>query len=162
MTTAAGMSPSYPYMTDEYEPTNANLWERVLEVARGDRRELTINDRTIHAPNQGMGFRHWPNSKGVAWAVKQYKGFNGGWKRKEASGFGLLARTRAGVLVTKVGSAEHRLAEDLRGHGLVRLVEQAPEWGYWVATFQGARLVRASLGDGKDLIVNGTYILRSP
>lgn len=58
------------------------MWERVLEVARGDRQEYTQGDRTIHAPNDGAGFRSWPDPNGTAWAVKQYNGFLGQWKRK--------------------------------------------------------------------------------
>lgn len=138
----AGTAPSYPYMTDEYGPTNINLWERVLEVARGDRRELTLSDRTIHAPNNGQGFKHWPNPKGVAWAVKQYKGFNGGWKRKEA-GLQLLAQAREGILATRTASEEHRQAEALLERGLVRLEREAAGWHYWVATNRGVRLARA-------------------
>lgn len=142
--------PSKPYQTDEYGATDEHLWEKVLEVARGDRRQFTRGDRTIHAPHKGRGFRHWPSPKATAWAVKQYNGFNGGWKhkKKEASGLGLLQRARAsGVLATQIGSAEHALAEELREQDFVQLSLVNQGWHYWATTFKGARFVRAGLGD---------------
>jgi hypothetical protein len=81
---AVPKAPSFPNPVDEYVPTNPPLWKAVLEVAQGKRQEHTLGDRTIHAPNNGRGFS-WPSPQGSAWAVKQYKGFGGGWKgRKEA------------------------------------------------------------------------------
>ncbi len=78
------MAPSKPYMTDEWEATDRRLWLRVLDVARGRKREMTRvgpkGPRTIHAPNKGRGFRHWPNPKAMAWAVKQYNGYGGQWE----------------------------------------------------------------------------------
>lgn len=141
-------APSKPFMTDEYGPTDAKLWERVIEVARGDRREMTLNERTIHSPNRGRGFRHWPNPKAIAWAVKQYNGFNGGWKKSAASGFRLLAQTRlSGIVATQEATQEHVLAEGLQEQGLVALDRVQGGWHYWAATYKGARLVRAGLGE---------------
>lgn len=78
------MAPSKPHMTDEWEATDRRLWLRVLDVARGRKREMTRvgpkGPRTIHAPNKGRGFRHWPNPKAMAWAVKQYNGYGGQWE----------------------------------------------------------------------------------
>lgn len=51
-----------------------------MEVARGDRREFSQGETTIHAPNEGRGFRVWPSPRATAWAVKQYNNFGGGWK----------------------------------------------------------------------------------
>lgn len=79
-------APSKPGLEDKWNPTDARLWFRVLQVAKGRKREMTRvgpdGPRTIHAPNKGRGFRHWPNPKAIAWAVKQYKGFGGRWKGK--------------------------------------------------------------------------------
>jgi hypothetical protein len=84
---AAQNAPSKPYLTDTYNATDQNLWERVLMVARGDLRYMTRvgpnGPRTIHAPNHGLGYRHWPNMRAVAWAVKQYNGYGGRWKSKD-------------------------------------------------------------------------------
>jgi len=78
-------APSVPYPTDQYQPTKPELWRDVLEVASGDRRELRIGDRIIHSPNDGRGYDNMPHHpNGIAWAVKQYNGFMGGW-RKEAT-----------------------------------------------------------------------------
>ena len=80
-------APSKPYLTDEWVPTDPRLWTKVLMVAKGRRREMTRvgpdGPRTIHAPNNGRGFRHWPNQRAVAWAVKQYNGYGGRWKGKD-------------------------------------------------------------------------------
>lgn len=88
--TAVKTKPSYPHLTDEYTPTDENLWKVVLEVAKGDRMDYTRAGRTIHSPNEGQGYRNMPhNPKGIAWAVKQYNGFGANWKPvkelKEAS-----------------------------------------------------------------------------
>jgi hypothetical protein len=78
--------PSYPDLTDEFEATKSELWEKCLAVASGDLRQLRIGDREINAPNNGSGYRNMPqNPKGIAWAIKQYKGFGGGWRRREAA-----------------------------------------------------------------------------
>lgn len=140
--------PAKPYFTDEYGPTDPKLWEKVLEVARGQRRYFTRSERTIHAPHEGRGFRHWPNPRAVAWAVKQYNGFNGGWKKKDVTGSQLLVQARlSGILATKTATLEHEAAEQLREGGLVRLDRTQGDWHYWATTYQGARLVRASLGE---------------
>jgi hypothetical protein len=77
-------APSKPYLTDDRKPTDPRLWLRVLQVAKGRRRQMTRigpkGPRTIHAPHHGRGFRHWPNPKAVAWAVKQYNGYGGKWE----------------------------------------------------------------------------------
>lgn len=84
---AAQNAPSKPYLTDDWVPTDERLWLRVLNVAKGRRRQMTRvgpnGPRTIHAPHHGRGFRHWPNPKAVAWAVKQYNGFGGRWKGRD-------------------------------------------------------------------------------
>lgn len=148
MKLAEPSKPSRPYLTDEYEPSNERLWESVLEVARGDRRYYTQNDRTINAPNKGRGFRHWPSQRAVAWAVKQYNGFNGGWKHREASSFVLLSQARlSGVLATRTASSEQVQVERLREAGLVTLDHTQGDWHYWRTTFKGARFIRAGLGE---------------
>lgn len=134
--------PSKPYLTDDHQPTDPSLWEKVLEVARGRRREFTRNERTIHAPNEGRGFRHWPNPKAVAWAVKQYNGFNGGWK-----GASLLFQASSGILATQQGSDDHATALQFSEAGLVHLASAQNGWHYWNVTFKGARQIRASLAD---------------
>lgn len=85
--TAEREAPSKPYLTDDWTPTDPRLWEKVLMVAKGRRRQMTRvgpnGPRTIHAPHHGRGFRHWPNPKAVAWAVKQYNGYGGKWKGRD-------------------------------------------------------------------------------
>lgn len=139
------IAPTQPYLTDEYRPTNEHLWKSVLEVAKGERRDFSLGDRTINAPNEGRGFYPWPHPNGIAWAVKQYNGFNGGWSRKEA---GIAARMREGATIaTEVGSFEHTAVELLKTDGLVRLASTSGPWHYWEPTYRGWRHFRASLGD---------------
>jgi hypothetical protein len=76
------MPPAFHHLTDEYEPTNPNLWEKVLDVARGDAEELTIGNRTIHKPTYRFV---WPSPPASAWAVKQYNGFGGNWRKRAAA-----------------------------------------------------------------------------
>jgi len=77
-------APDKPALTDEYKAVDKNLWDIVMQVAKGERHDFTRGgpngDRTINAPNEGQGFRKWPSQKAVAWAIKQYKGFGGQWK----------------------------------------------------------------------------------
>lgn len=109
-------APSKPYLTDSYEPTNPTLWEKVLMVARGDLREMTRvgpkGPRTIHAPNHGLGYRHWPNMRAVAWAVKQYNGYGGRWKSKEtdeSKGVTAAVEGASGWLGLRVPSSTSRI-----------------------------------------------------
>lgn len=140
-------APSTRNPSDEWEPTNKNLWERVLEVASGERRQLTQGDRTINSPNNGRGFKSMPaNPMGIGWAVKQYNGFGGNWRSKQA-----LQQMRLGaVIATASPEAEHEIMVHLQRQGVVRLASatsQAPYWHYWEITAQGNRMVTAGLGE---------------
>lgn len=116
-------APSKPGMVDKWHPSDVKLWTRVLEVAKGRKREMTRvgpdGPRTIHAPNNGRGFRHWPNPKAIAWAVKQYKGFGGQWKgkgeneKKASEGSALYDEILK--LKTTVDSFTHKLADIVSG-----------------------------------------------
>lgn len=156
-------APSKPYLTDEWKPTDEPLWLKVLMVAKGRKREMTRvgpnGPRTIHAPNHGHGFRHWPNPKATAWAVKQYNGYGGRWKGKDEDGQEVttkaaaqqnaLEQMRLGAILTTVeGTPEHRSMLALEDRDLVQLVEasDARREYYWDITYQGLRHVTASLG----------------
>lgn len=142
--TAQRNRPSKPYFTDEYEPTNETLWERVLEVVNGKRRQYTQSGRTINSPNHGRGYRHMPNPKGIAWAVKQYKGFGGGWKaRKEdvvAHTAELRIMARGGVVVARPGELDA-----LGTLGLARVASEAHGRVYWDVTAKGQRVALSGL-----------------
>jgi hypothetical protein len=151
---AVPTAPSKPYLTDQYEPTDPKLWEQCLKLVNGEKREFTRGERTVHAPNHGRGYRHMPNPKGMAWAVKQYNGFGGNWKgRKEAMTLEevtalkqqLVAEMRAewrvlasgGIAVTSTGKLEA-----LQQQGLVERVRQTKRQDYWDLTPQGLKLAR--------------------
>jgi hypothetical protein len=142
--TALRNAPSKPYFTDEYEPTNATLWERCLEVVNGKRRYYTESGRTINSPNHGRGYRHMPNPKGIAWAVKQYNGFGGGWKaRKEdvvAHTAELRVMAQGGVVVARPGELDA-----LGRLGLARVASEAHGHVYWDVTAKGQRVALAGL-----------------
>lgn len=160
--TATQNAPSKPYLTDEWKPTDEPLWLKVLMVAKGRKREMTRvgpnGPRTIHAPNHGRGFRHWPNPKATAWAVKQYNGYGGRWKgrdekeTKAATSAGsqqFLEQMRLGAIVTTFeGTPEHRTMLDLENRDHAQLVEasEARREFYWDITYEGLRHVTASLG----------------
>ncbi len=163
--TAKQNAPSKPYLTDEWKPTDEPLWLKVLMVAKGRKREMTRvgpnGPRTIHAPNHGRGFRHWPNPKATAWAVKQYNGYGGRWKGKDEEGKEVttkaatsqqnaLEQMRLGAILTTVeATPDHRQMLALEGRDLVQLVEASDERReyYWDITYEGMRHVTASLGD---------------
>src|SRR5688572_19091026 len=141
--TAERNAPSKPYLTDEYEPTDEKLWERCLEVVNGERREYTQSGRTIHAPNDGIGYLHMPNPKGPAWAERQYNGFGGGWKAKKAANehmAELRVLARGGVVPALPGQLDA-----LGRQGLARVAGEAHGRVYWDVTAKGARLALAGL-----------------
>jgi hypothetical protein len=165
--TAERNAPSKPYMTDEWKPSDERLWLKVLMVAKGRKREMTRvgpnGPRTIHAPNHGRGFRHWPNPKAVAWAVKQYNGYGGRWKGRDEEGQEvttkasrdvlpqqtMLEQMRLGaILTTSESTPEHHSMIELERRDLVQLVEasDARQEFYWDITYEGLRHVTASLG----------------
>lgn len=152
-------APSVPLPSDEWEPTNPALWNKVLDVAKGRKSELTQGERTIHAPNNGRGYEPWPHPNGTAWAVKQYNGFHGNWKKQtEASDVRLniadedwrsLERMRLGAyLTTKVGSVEDEGMVRMELRGLVSLQATDSQANrIWDITRKGSVLVTAGLGD---------------
>jgi hypothetical protein len=137
-------APSEPNLRDDSEATNPHLWDKCLEVANGDRREFTQSGRTIHAPNEGRGYEHMPNPYGIAWAVKQYNGFGGGWRgKKEASGahtHELCIMAHGGVVLAPKGQLDA-----LKAQGLVKLAGQSQAGDFWDITAAGMRVFRAGL-----------------
>lgn len=138
--------PSYPHPTDENKPTNEHLWQKVLDVASGDLREYTQGDRTIHAPNDGRGFLNMPSHpNGIAWAVKQYKGFGGAWKpiKEDKAASHVLRVLAAGG----VGVSEGTELDALAAAGLVRVSGEQGTRRYWDITAAGRKVVMAGLVD---------------
>lgn len=135
-------APSKPYMTDRYEPTNETLWAAVLDVARGKKQEMTLGDRTIHAPNNGKGYNPWPSPMGSAWAVKQFKGFGGAFRKKASQLDPLPLMATGAVMVTKTATAEHTRMQKFQKLGLVRPTATG-ERCYWDLTAKGVRIVQA-------------------
>ena len=143
--TAVRNAPSEPYFTDEYKPTDPELWARCLEVVNGKRRWYTQSGRTINAPNNGRGYEHMPNPKGIAWAVKQYNGFGGGWKSRKddvTSTAALRILAHGDVVVARPGELE-----DLKREGLARVSGKAHGRVYWDSTPRGLRVARTILGE---------------
>lgn len=156
----AASRPSVPYMTDEYEPTNPSLWEKVLQVARGELRELTMGTRTIHAPNGGQGFHPWPNPNGSAWAVKQFNGFGGNWKlrKKKAAGWtftplqerALQVLAAGGVFLTPNRGDSFNELFDLERACLVRVAGSLRDERGWEITPEGSKVVASRLPEEFD------------
>lgn len=82
MRTSEKHAPSKPLPEDNYEPTKEWLWQAMLDLAQGKRRDFTLGDKTVNGPNDGRGYSRWPNPMGVAWAIKQYNNLGGNWQPK--------------------------------------------------------------------------------
>lgn len=139
----AKKAPSFPNLTDEYEPTNPTLWEKVKQVARGDKEDLTLGSRTITKPS---GYT-WPSPPASAWAVKQYNGFGGGWRK--TSHWRIL---EAGGIVIAETEADKACMQRLAQRGFTQKVGSC----HWEGT---PLLVRAALGE--DLRRKMNALLRS-
>ena len=124
---AAKRAPSFPYLTDEYEPTNADLWEKVKEVARGDKEKLELGGRSITKPSNYV----WPSPPASAWAVKQYNGFGGGWRKTGARR--ALRILLAGGLVTTQTVEDKVVMQGLADRGLARLARESSSGSVWDA-----------------------------
>ncbi len=107
-------APSFPHLMDQYEPTNLALWEKVKAVARGDSESMTLGNRTINKPTTKFV---WPSPPASAWAIKQYNGFGGGWRK--TSVFEILEA--GGVVVASTEDEQIRLRR-LSERGLARKI----------------------------------------
>jgi len=143
-------APSKPYLTDQYDAVDRNLWEKVMQVAKGERRYFTRvgpnGERTINAPNNGQGFRKWPSQKAVAWAIKQYKGFGGQWRGdKEAAEETLVRAIEAGQLDhsahIEAMSLYQREALDLMHSGSLITTKEGSDQHYWMLDLHDRHLV---------------------
>lgn len=138
----AKTKPSYPNPTDTKVPVDENLWRLVLEVASGKRLEFRRGERIIHAPNGSRGYRNMPNNpKGIAWAVKQYNGFEGHWKERTEEKMALTRLAAGGVEATQ--GEETLEAQKLASEGLIKLASTHGPWSYWDITAKGMRIALA-------------------
>lgn len=72
------------YLTaGENEPTNPELWSKVVSLTKGEIKSLTHNGETVKGPNNGTGFQKYPTAYANGWASKVYGDLGGGWKKKE-------------------------------------------------------------------------------
>ena len=67
----------------ENEPTNPGLWEKVISLAKGELKSLSVNGQTVNGPNNGAGFQKYPTAYANGWASKVYGDLGGGWKKKK-------------------------------------------------------------------------------
>lgn len=66
-------------------PTNPDLWESILDLARGDAtKPVKAKGEVVNPVNDGRGFETYPSAYANGWALAQYKRLGGKWK-KEAS-----------------------------------------------------------------------------
>lgn len=136
-------APSFPHLTDEHVPTNSPLWDKVLEVARGDVPEMTVGDRTITAPSGYV----WPSPPASAWAVKQYNGFGGGWRKRAAADRYQRRALRillAGGVVTSRLAEEHEWMAQLQWRKLAHPIHDGGEHRMWDA---GERVIVAGFAN---------------
>ena len=61
-------------------PTKPELWDKVIEMAKGDRKSVSEGGVTVNAPNDGDGFEKYPTAYANGWASKVYGDLGGEWK----------------------------------------------------------------------------------
>jgi hypothetical protein len=69
-------------ITEENVPTNKDLWQKVIDVTKGEKKSVTANGKTVEAPNDGAGFDVFPSAYASAWAVQRYEELGGNWTSK--------------------------------------------------------------------------------
>lgn len=69
-------------IASENEPTNPGLWEKVQDLAKGEKASITVKGKTVNGPNDGKGFTVFPSAYANGWSSKVYKDLGGGWKKK--------------------------------------------------------------------------------
>jgi hypothetical protein len=131
-------APAFPHLTDSQEPTNPNLWAKVIAVAKGDVREITVNGKTIHKPNPRF---IWPSPPGSSWAVMQYNSLGGAWRPKTAFQANALRVLQANGLVEGRSFEEKSALAYLQEQGWAQ--KQAGS-NFWEA---GPRIVTAGLAN---------------
>lgn len=65
-------------------PTNDKLWAKVIQLAKGELKELSHNGKTVQSPNEGKGFTKYPSAYANGWAAKVYKDMGGKWKKESS------------------------------------------------------------------------------
>lgn len=144
--TAVKTKPSFPQLRDEREATNEALWKRVLDVASGRQREYTQGDRTIHAPNDGRGYKDMPaHPKGIAWAVKQYNGFGGQWRGQKEKDVQARSPVLRVLAAGGVAVSEGNELDAMARAGLIKLSGEQGTRRYWDITAAGRKIALAGL-----------------
>jgi hypothetical protein len=62
------------------EATNQKLWDKMIQMAKGELKSVTEGGKTVNAPNEGKGFNKYPSAYANGWALAKYKELGGGWK----------------------------------------------------------------------------------
>jgi hypothetical protein len=62
------------------EPTKPKLWDKMIQMAKGELKSVTEGGTTINAPNDGAGFNKYPSAYANGWALAMYDKLGGGWK----------------------------------------------------------------------------------
>lgn len=62
------------------EPTKPKLWDKMIQMAKGELKSVTEGDTTINAPNDGDGFEKYPSAYANGWALSMYEKLGGKWK----------------------------------------------------------------------------------
>ena len=69
-------------------PTNPDLWESILDLARGDAtKPVKAKGEVVNPVNDGRGFETYPSAYANGWALAQYKRLGGKWKKKKSSSY---------------------------------------------------------------------------
>lgn len=61
-------------------PTKPELWDKMIQMAKGKLNSVTEGGKTIKAPRKGKGFKRYPSAYANGWALAMYDKLGGGWK----------------------------------------------------------------------------------
>lgn len=65
---------------DKPKPTKPKLWDKMIQMAKGELGSVSEGGKTVNAPNDGKGFNKYPSAYANGWALAKYKELGGGWK----------------------------------------------------------------------------------
>ena len=90
---------------DNSKPKDGDLFDRLVEVASGDKPEVVHSGKKVKAPAKGVGFQS--SEKIKEWATKAYTKLGGEWipkgeKPQYYSGFGSMQETNSVIKTISV------------------------------------------------------------
>ena len=138
-------------------PTNPDLWESILDLARGvSTKPVKAKGEVVNPVNKGRGFETYPSAYANGWALAQYKRLGGKWKKE--SSYMMASRLAALHLEsakrddpTMKNTGHGGLGTWFSGHGGGKPDERAT-WGDWIAVTPVKHTVGDKTYDAGDIV----------